>query len=395
MKSFKFLLVSLIFATAIFVALFEQETSDIPRADAQTKVALEMIEKHYTSGQFDEAMDGIQVLLSKQTHPTTVSARPEQKVQFTDYLATSSQNKLGKKVLVWLYEKQADIYERRRHYHHAIDSYLQAYALSQKMSYKIRANDLSEWIDQHQHERTQKTSYKDSRNTGIAKSLKQNVTIAYVYLDDRKGNKWSGKARMRNHHNITQVTKWYQREAKRYQIENLNIQVRYFFIKSPRGLSKKWLGSRAFFPAAVKLIASQLGYNGLNDFMQSIQGNDKQHQVALVFHSNSDARSFARTCPASAMYKGCQYEYVMLTEKMSCTHQAWSMTQTQSHEMLHLFGAADLYNINNAKDFAVTDLMNYYSSELKYANITPITAWAIGWSELPTTPFTVDVIKDK
>lgn len=395
MKPFKFLLFSLVFATAIFVAVFEQKTPHIPQADEQTSIALKIIEKHYANDQYDEAMNGIQVLLAKQTPSSTVSAKPEQKARFTDYLEAFPQNKLSKEVLVWLYEKQADIYERRRHYHHAIDSYHEAYVLSQKNRYKSRARDLSKWIEQHQNERTLKNSYKDSRNTGIAKSLKHDVTIAYVYLDDRKGDKWSGKARMRNHHNINQVTNWYQREAKRYQIENLNIQVRYFFIKSPRGLSKKWLGSREFFPAAVKLIASQLGFSGLNGFMQSIQSNNKHHQVALVFHSNSDARSFARTCPASAMYKGCQYEYVMLTEKMSSTHQAWSMTQTQSHEMLHLFGAADLYNINNAKDFAVTDLMNYYSSELKYANITPITAWAIGWSELPTTPFTVDVIKDK
>ncbi len=104
---------------------------------------------------------------------------------------------------------------------------------------------------------------------------------------------------------------------------------------------------------------------------------------------------FARTCPASAQYQGCKYEYVMLTEKMNANHQSWAMTQTQSHEMLHLFGAADLYNINQAKDFAVTDLMNYYSSDLKYADITPITAWAIGWGELPPTPFKVDVVKDK
>jgi hypothetical protein len=82
----------------------------------------------------------------------------------------------------------------------------------------------------------------------------------------------------------------------------------------------------------------------------------------------------------------------MLTEKMSQNPYAWATPQVQTHEMLHLFGAMDLYNIRDAKDYAVTDLMNYYSQALKYADISPVTAWAIGWADQqPDTPFPIQL----
>lgn len=64
--------------------------------------------------------------------------------------------------------------------------------------------------------------------------------------------------------------------------------------------------------------------------------------------------------------------------------------QVQAHEILHVFGADDLYHISKAKNFAVTDIMNYYSSDINYATIDPITAWAIGWRGLPIVPFNVE-----
>ncbi len=84
----------------------------------------------------------------------------------------------------------------------------------------------------------------------------------------------------------------------------------------------------------------------------------------------------------------------MLTEKMNHNAFSWATQQVQSHEILHLFGASDLYNIKAAKNYAMTDLMNYYSQELKYATIEPITAWAIGWANLPKTPFNVEPTQD-
>ncbi|MCW9017774.1 MAG: hypothetical protein OQJ89_12460, partial [Kangiellaceae bacterium] len=63
---------------------------------------------------------------------------------------------------------------------------------------------------------------------------------------------------------------------------------------------------------------------------------------------------------------------------------------TQAHEMLHVFGADDLYSIKGAREYAVTDIMNYQSKKLSDSQIHPVTAYAIGWQkEPPKSPFKI------
>jgi hypothetical protein len=186
---------------------------------------------------------------------------------------------------------------------------------------------------------------------------------------------------------LNQVLQWYRDQASHYSLPALQLDVRYFILNSPKGIGKTWLRDPNFFNQAQGLLTQQLGYRDLASFIADIQGTHQTSQIALVFHANNQSRSFAHIC-----YQYCDTEYVMLTEKMSQNPYAWATPQVQAHEMLHLFGAMDLYNIRDAKDYAVTDLMNYYSQALKYADISPVTAWAIGWADQqPDTPFPIQL----
>lgn len=299
----------------------------------------------------------------------------------------SSQSQLK----AWLYTQQGQIFQQRRHFHYAINAFQHAmHYLPEKQHHARHIKQLQITIDGMQTERQLRDRYLDARNIGMARQLKHQVTIAYFYLDDAKWSKWSAKSRQRNQVNLEQVILWYKSQAAKYGIDNLDINVRYFFIKSPNGIAKEWLRDAGFFLQAQSLISQQLGYRDLAEFSQAITAGSPFHQLALVFHANNQSRSFASVC-----HQRCHAEFVMLTEKMNNNPFAWATSQVQSHEILHLFGAMDLYNIRQAKDFAVTDLMNYYSQSLKYATIDPITAWAIGWQQgLPKTPFKVDIKKD-
>jgi hypothetical protein len=302
--------------------------------------------------------------------------------------------KFSQQTLIWLYEKQAKVHTEKYHFHFAIESLKNAKKINpQNNEYQQKIVHLSNLIDKNQTERKLRRSYRDARNTGIAKSLQNNVTIAYFYLDDNRWSKWSNKARIRNSSNLKQVLTWYKQQAKNYNITELSFNTRYFFLQSPKGLGKEWIRNRNFFDYASKLLANQLGYRTLDSFVESMRKHNPENEVAMVFHSNAQARSFAVSC-VKKINNNCKFEYVMLTEKMNKSVSSWATTQTQSHEILHLFGAADLYNIEGAKNYAVTDVMNYYSKELKYASISPLTAWSIGWDELPQTPFIVNEEKD-
>jgi len=289
--------------------------------------------------------------------------------------------------LAWLYEMQAKVYRSRQHYHFAIDALRVAEAISQyDNKYASEINYLQRKIDRSQSERAFETKYFSGRQAGMSKSLTGTINIAYIYIDDNRSSKWSGKQRLNNQIAVDKFLQWNKAQGKKYQVEKLDFNVRYFFLKSPKGISKEWLRKRESFPFIVDTLMKQLNYKNLDDFISNIAGRGSKSQVALMFHSNFDGRSFAMQCGSI----NCKHEYVMLTEKLSDKKYGWALPQTQAHEMLHLFGAADLYRIEKAKDFAVTDVMNYYSRELKYATIDPITAWSIGWQEQPKTPFKIE-----
>ncbi len=334
----------------------------------------------------DEFIDDFKLLnadLSQQKH--------QQSLTRLDNLLKYEQ-RLNQQTLLWIYNTQADIYTEINHLHFAVDALKKAkHIASDKTKYIKKVAHLVSQLQRTQTERTLNQSYKDLRQSGIAQMLRNKVTIAYFYIDDNRWSKWSNKARLKNSHNINQVTAWYKQQAKRYNINDLTFKTRYFFLRSPKGIGKEWVKERDFFEYTSGLLAQQLGYSSIHSFIDSMRRKDPDTQVAIVFHNNAKSRSFAATCPKNT---NCKLEYVMLTEQVNSSATSWATTQTQSHEILHLFGAADLYNIEGAKNYAVTDVMNYYSKELKYATISPLTAWSIGWDELPTTPFTVNVKKD-
>ncbi|BDY05258.1 hypothetical protein [Ferrimonas sp. YFM] len=291
-------------------------------------------------------------------------------------------------VVQYLYKLRAHIEVERRHFHYAVESLTQAQrAGDHSRATSARIDEINSWIGRMQEERAMADHYRDARANGMAGELKGQVTILYLYLNDNRWSKWSGKDRLQNRQYLQQVTDWYGRRASEYGLVKPTFNTRFFFLTSPKGITKEWLRSKAFFSDAQHLIARQLGYSNMAQF---VQAKAPSGEVALVFHSNGEARSFALSCRSKEQAPRCHYEYAMLTEKMVPGARHSFVPQVQAHEMLHLFGAADLYRIRNARDYAVTDIMNYYSDTLGHATIEPITAWSIGWAEAPNAPFKIE-----
>jgi hypothetical protein len=288
---------------------------------------------------------------------------------------------------VWLLERQADVHEYAYHFHYAIDSLKRANKIKYKKHNQDRIEHWQDYINRHQKERHLKDSYHSGLSNGMSAELSGQVNIAYVYIEDRQNNKWTGKRRLENQASIDRVLDWYKREAKKYGKPAPTFKVRYFVIQSPRGVEKSWLRKTSTFSYLTELLLKHTKYTHFDQFLRFMQGGNNQENVALIFHSNFQNRSYASRCHSKDIARHCKYEYVMLTEDIANKKFSWVIPQVQAHEILHLFGAADLYNIKQAKDYAVTDVMNYYSSDLTYSTIEPITAWAIGWQTKPHAPF--------
>ncbi len=290
----------------------------------------------------------------------------------------------------WLWQVQADIQQQYGHLHLARDALLEAISLSihSEHSHILRQHveQLTVAINEMQQERHLYQSYPNLRQTGYAQALQGDIVLLYVYLEDKLFQGWNGPARFAMRENIEQVGHWYQQQAEQYGKAAPRFEYHFYVVQTGRGISNQWLHSATFFEEAAPLLLEQMGFQDWQQ-MHTIMTNSGQRQLAVIFHSNQESRSFAKTCPQHI--QGCNIEYVMLTEQ-SLERNQWLIPQVQAHETAHLFGAADLYNIEQAKDFATTDLMNYYSAQLKYAEITPVTAWALGWAPKPEAPFQLE-----
>lgn len=320
-------------------------------------------------------------LLSAKSYDAALSAIDSE-------IAKQKQNPtLSNALLAWLYETKAVIHANRYHFHFAIAAMKQSFALQQSVQKTKHIDDWQAYIDNNQTERNKRTRYISGNNLGLAKTLTNKITVAYIYINDNANHEWTAQRRLLNQTLFDNVLAFYQREGERYQQGKLDIDVRYFVMRSPKGIGKNMLRKYGTFTFLQQHFLQQSNYRDFDEFIADLQGKE-QREVAIVFHTNHQARSYAFRCKKND--GSCGFEHAMLTEDISLKKQAWLIPQVQAHEILHLFGADDLYQIRQAKDFAVTDIMNYHSRELRYASIDPITAWAIGWRERPQTPFNVE-----
>ena len=130
---------------------------------------------------------------------------------------------------------------------------------------------------------------------------------------------------------------------------------------------------------------SKLGFDTPSQFLKKMKQEEQADNAMLFLHLNKQARSFAWPCT----YRWCEEEYTFILEPIK--DPRWqSLHYAIAHEGLHLFGADDLYNIENAKTYATNDIMHYASRYLEDSEIDSLTAYAIGWSDFkPHTPFPI------
>ncbi|WP_065204632.1 hypothetical protein [Shewanella woodyi] len=368
----KFKLFSILLILAIFFGVIissdHKQKPNFYKVDIQERAQIEKIYALMNEQKYDLALPLIEISLPK-------------------LLAKQSNDG---SMIAWLYDMKAHVMASRYHFHYAIEAITKANQHKSDLRYRKLREEWLEEIDAMQGERQLRTSYISGRNAGLSQSLTNDIHIAYIYIDDNRSSKWSGKQRIKNQVSVDKVLDWYKQQASHYAIDELDFKVRYFVVNSPKGVGKEWLRDPAAFRQILNNLFKRLSFRGIGEFIEDIKGENKNSQVAIVFHSNYDGRSFAMSCPAGSRLYQCQYEYVMLTENINNTRLGWALPQVQAHEVLHLFGAKDLYNIAESKDYAVTDIMNYYSRDIKYATIDPISAWAIGWHKQPSTPFNIE-----
>lgn len=300
----------------------------------------------------------------------------------------------------------ANIHQSRWHFIYALDYFQAAQAHVYDRNIDSKMKELRVYLSKVDIERGLNDSYIATKNTGPAKTFRGKILVAYVFVDDGIKTRWSNKTKQRTQAVMTQVQHWQQNRASDYQVDDIEFINKSFIarrnprLKQPKSVSFE--SSNQDIQQYVAYIAASLGEKSIGDFIEKQTIAAGAEQGVVFLHTNLNSRSFAHRCGythqqkiyrngryETKMISQCNDEYVMLMEQVQ--RNRWDkMHYAQAHEMMHVFGAADLYNIKGAKDYAVTDIMNFQSKSLTHSRVEPITAFAIGWQQIPpNAPFQI------
>ena len=310
------------------------------------------------------------------------------------------------KILKELYLIAADIHQERWHYRYAVNSLVKAQELLFDKRTDRRIKSLRQRLSRIETERNFNEDYIATRSSGPAKVLKDKVLVTYIFIDDGIKTRWSKKDILRTEQVLAEVERWSKQRSLEYNVDNIEFVNKTFIAqRNPRIKQLSAISYKSSVPQIEKFIdevMEDLGEKSIGEFIKKQMQLVNAKQGVVIFHSNFDQRSFARRCgythrrtyyedgrELTEMISNCEEEYVMLMNQVK--RNRWDkLKNTQAHEILHLFGADDLYSIKSAANYAVTDIMNFQSRNLADGRIDPITAYAIGWQNTkPDTPFKV------
>ena len=223
-----------------------------------------------------------------------------------------------------------------------------------------------------------------SRNAGSAKKLKGKTYSLLFFLSDAE-SEWSYIEKQRILQQITDAEIWLTKQAKKYN-HSLKFEHGFFgweqdipFEGMPKGNRS---GKEDVF--LTNKIIQKVGFRTQDQLIAQVPAENLQ----LLFLFKRDGINYAfpfSQCLGEEFY----------VEGMSIYHQfdkdTPQCTSCIAHEMLHLFGAWDLYESfqttkaqeERARKIYPTSIMLKTSYNIEELSIDPVTAWRIGWAEEP------------
>lgn len=244
-------------------------------------------------------------------------------------------------------------------------------------------------VEGYNSERQKNTTYIASPGAGPASRLEGKVVAIRIFVEDGGGGDWSLRKQDFANRNWQTAKQWLVKQAAKYQ-RRVSFTERTFIISRNPLIQRLRVGSvdESYLNASevARLVVQQLGARSIDQFIENIRKQENADQAIMHIQIERDQRSFAHRCRRRCS-SDSEYSYIF----ESARSKRWqSMEYTQAHETLHLFGAADLYNIRNARYYAHRDIMNYPSRFLSASTLEPLTAYAVGiYNKKPETPFPV------
>jgi len=226
------------------------------------------------------------------------------------------------------------------------------------------------------------SNQKSKRNIGSAAKLIGNCYLLNIYLKDQESS-WPDEAKQNIILRMDQAVNFIKGSAASYNIDVTIDQESVGFetgIEYPGIIPVDMFENVYWSEKAFKA----MGFLNGNEIVKDIRKRTKAQQVALVFHVNKLGRSYN----ISYCFK-CDSIFYAERAVMFNRYDGNILTYSSSyaHEILHCFGAGELYfpfdstkeRYELAKNYFCEDVMFRVDSDINRLSIGEYTAYRIGW----------------
>ena len=233
----------------------------------------------------------------------------------------------------------------------------------------------------------------DRMNMGSAGTLTGNVVLINIFLSDEESY-LNDEERQEVMDRLDEMAEWFYYQIEKYDkelniiynLDDLSIDYHSDSILIPRPGAGSEYDSTWGFDVMYEVYTSY----DIGSLLERYNADN----YAFIMHINKPGRSYAQ--PISYEYRDWfAYKYGELTPEFCVIFNRNRLTlretvpHTYAHEVLHLFGAIDLYYPNNplderfqlALEYAPDEIMRRLHDDISRNTISNLTAYLIGWTD--------------
>jgi hypothetical protein len=228
---------------------------------------------------------------------------------------------------------------------------------------------------------------KDRWNAGSAKQLTGNITSLVCFIST-KDNIWLAQEKEKILSEITETERWFQNQAGKY---NIDIIFNHDFLDSSTDIIfdtiEPGLASGEERVDWVYRIIQKSRYTNLKRATKKFKAKYNSDNLHVLIFAKGRGRSYSMRY-AKGMNKKKYYLEGTLIYNEYLNGSPAPMQSIIAHELLHIYGAWDLYSTYaqtpdrqlKAQELYPNDIMLRVDHNITSLKINELTAWLIGWN---------------
>ena len=228
------------------------------------------------------------------------------------------------------------------------------------------------------------------KNLGSAKSLKGDTYVLCCFISD-ENHDWTSQEKMDVSGRYREALNWIKNQAVQYNdTVYLNFEIGTYGYSADIKLDNIEYGTGSGKEDArmVTRVLQKVGYSNSMSFYKWVTENTKCTNAFVLIFVKGQGRGYAMVFKTKESNEQIYFmEGAMLYEKRS---NNYNTTPSEiAHEILHLFGAWDLYTTfeqtkdreDKAREMFPNSIMLRASPNINDLNVDEVTAWLIGWKD--------------